>query len=463
MQSKKSTGESLPAMSAKNDTKNAKEKADQSNDIETKRVAVIGAGISGLAVASILADQGLEVRVFEAKPTLGGLVACSYEHGNLFHRVGGHVFNSKDPKVHHWFWSKFNQDEEFLKAKRKAAIFLDKSFIPYPIELSLASLPATHSSQILRELIDLCHSSSMQDAKEFDSFESFLLGNFGKTLCNLYFFNYNKKIWNRDLAQIPLDWLDGKLPMAKPEQIILDNIISSQDDMVHSTFYYPRRDGSQFIVDRLSYGLNIRHKEVTRIQATGARLQVNEDSNDLFDHVVFTGDVRMLVDILSNELTQGIGIDETLYRCVKRLDSNATTNLLCECDANDYSWIYLPDSDILFHRMIMTGNFSPHNNAPCIPDSRITCTVEYSGHCEMDKLISELDKLPFRPRPISYNYCEASYIIHTQETSLVTSRLQRLLEKASIYCCGRFAEWKYCNMDAAIASAMEVADKICYG
>ena len=57
-----------------------------------KKVAVIGAGISGVSVARMLNEKA-EVTVFEKKDKPGGLIACDVVDGNLYHKVGGHVFN----------------------------------------------------------------------------------------------------------------------------------------------------------------------------------------------------------------------------------------------------------------------------------------------------------------------------------------------------------------------------------
>jgi UDP-galactopyranose mutase len=35
-----------------------------------------------------------------------------------------------------------------------------------------------------------------------------------------------------------------------------------------------------------------------------------------------------------------------------------------------------------------------------------------------------------------------------------------LLAEHGIFCCGRFAEWRYYNMDAAIESAFNVTSKL---
>lgn len=97
------------------------------------KIAIIGAGISGVSCASLLQDKGHEVQVFEKNDRIGGLIQCDLVDGNLFHKVGGHVFNAKDKQVLDWFWSHFDQTEEFYKAKRKAKIWMNDKYIGYPI------------------------------------------------------------------------------------------------------------------------------------------------------------------------------------------------------------------------------------------------------------------------------------------------------------------------------------------
>ena len=144
-----------------------------------QKFAIVGSGISGLACANILLENNLIPTVFEGKKNNGGLISCSKENGNLFHRVGGHVFNSKNEKVSQWFWKRFDKKNEFLKAKRNAVIYMSKKFIDYPIELNLNQLDSSVAKLIINELIDL---SLKKKYLNYNSFEEFLENNFGRTL-----------------------------------------------------------------------------------------------------------------------------------------------------------------------------------------------------------------------------------------------------------------------------------------
>ena len=421
--------------------------------------AVIGSGISGLSVSALLRQRGHSISLFEGR-NIGGLVSCSSEQGSLFHRVGGHVFNSRNQHVLDWFWSFFDKEDEFLSASRRAVIAIGSSFVDYPIELNLHQLSRSLSSHVVEELVELASVRDVDQDFRPGNFRDFLLNTFGATLCDIYFFKYNAKIWQRDLETMSLDWLDGKLPMATPLEIIKSNILGSKDSMVHSTFFYPKHGGSQFIANRLASGVNINRHNVDSIQLIcDDALSIN-GADAAYAAVFYTGDIRNLKSLLSDSLLAKLNLDEDCWKKISLLSSNPTTTMLCECDANEYSWVYLPGDDTAIHRIIMTGNFSPENNGPLIPPSRITCTIEHSGYLSENEMEKEASRLPFNVKPLAYNFCDSSYIVHGHGTRDLVSRVVHELAKVNIHCVGRFAEWQYYNMDAAIEASMKLVDSV---
>lgn len=415
-----------------------------------KKAFVIGSGISGLSISRMLSKQ-YDVKILEKAEKKGGLIKCERVDGNLFHRVGGHVFNSKNAEVLNWFWNHFNRDTEFLSAKRNAKILFNGKLIGYPIENFLYELPVEQARTIVLELLQILKQGN-KDVSTYKNFEDFLKGNFGNALYDLYFGPYNTKIWNTDISKVPLGWLDGKLPMPKIDEVILSNIIKKEEaGMVHATFYYPKRDGSQFIVNRLSETLDITTSyDVTSIKSNG-HLSINNSLNS--DVIVYCGDVRKLyavIDIEDAELQQAL-------QAVKELPSNGTSNVLCETDDNDISWLYLPEDKFKAHRIIYTGNFSDTNNEGT---NRKTCVVEFSGKHEQADMIKELELLPGNLKPLAFNYEPNSYVIQNIETRNQISTLKSLLAKYNIYLLGRFAEWEYHNMDKCVEGALELSKQL---
>jgi len=325
-----------------------------------KKVAIIGGGVSGLSIAHCLKDR-YEVRVYEAESRPGGLIKCNRVDGNLYHIVGGHVFNSKRKDVLDWFWNFFDREKEFVKTNRNACVFLEKP-VGYPIENHIYEMTDDLQKMIVDDLLQIAKNG----LKEPANFEDFLKCRFGDTLYELYFKPYNEKIWKRRLSDVSLDWLEGKLPMPTVEEMILNNFRKEKETgMVHSSFYYARINGSQFIADRLAQNLDIVYdKVIERISREKTRWTIDGET---FDKIVYTGNIKNVPAVFAD-----IPLSKNVNREIANLEYHGTTSVLCTIDKNPYSWIYMPDNRYQSHRMICTGNFADSNNA----ESMTSATVE---------------------------------------------------------------------------------------
>ena len=323
-----------------------------------KKVLIIGSGISGLSIGRMLSDK-YDLEILEREEQCGGMIKCERVNGNLFHKVGGHVFNSHNQDVLNWFWGQFNRDEEFLKALRNAKIHLGGQIIGYPLENFLYQLPEQKLKPIVEELLQKLSEKKIY-ISDYRNFKDFLIGNFGNELYELYFGPYNSKIWNTNLENVPLDWLDGKLPMPNLHEVIYNNIVKKEEsNMVHSSFFYAKKDGSQFIVNRLAEGLPINCSyNVSSIELIDNNHLTVNNGDRIADVLIYCGDVRQLHKMIQ---IKDAPLQEALLK-VAVLPSNGTSNVLCETDPNDLSWLYLPELKYKAHRIIYTGNFSSTNN-----------------------------------------------------------------------------------------------------
>lgn len=410
---------------------------------------IIGAGISGLAVANILQDTGNQVIIFEKQSRPGGMIKCDTINGSLFHCTGGHVFNTKRNDVLKWFWEHFNKDTEFIQAFRNSAVVMaNGTNIPYPIENHIYKLEEKTQKAFINDLLEI---SKKTDDKPIN-FEDFLKKQFGRTLYDLYFHPYNYKIWRRDLNKVPLSWLEGKLPMPTVEEMIYNNMNHVEERIfVHSAFYYPTKGGSQFLANRLSERLDIRYNTpVTKILYNKNHLTVN---NIHADRIIFCGNVKELPFIIKD--CKGINIDSYI-ESIEKLDFHGTTSVFCEIEKNDYSWLYLPSSKYDSHRIICTGNFSKNNDTLNI----MTGTIEFTDYISKDNILNNLRNMPYSPKYLTHHFEPYTYPIQDNHTRKMILSLKKNLDLHGIYLVGRFAEWEYYNMDMAIASGIDLIKQI---
>lgn len=417
-----------------------------------KRIAIIGAGVSGLTAAQMLKNHA-DVVVFERETKAGGLIRCERVNGSLFHTCGGHVFNTKNQMLLDWFWQQFDKEQEFHRKDRNSVIALPNGqHIPYPIENFAYLLDEQTQKSFIQDLLHIA--TTEKNETQITNFQTFLQSRFGDTLYKLYFEPYNKKVWRRELSDVPIDWLTGKLPMPTVEEMIYNNFNRiAERQFVHSTFYYEKEGGSQLIANRLAEGLNIRYNaDISKVSLANNFWSIDRD---VFDVVIFCGNIKELPNIIQ-------GLDLKGYtQSIKNLLYHGTTSVFCEIDANPYSWMYLPDDKYRAHRIICTGNFALSNNGR-VADGRTTATVEFTDKISKDEIMENLHCIPLHPMYITHKYNQYTYPIQQSDTRDMVASLKQYLSTKGFYMTGRFADWEYYNMDAAMAAAMNVVKKYNY-
>jgi protoporphyrinogen oxidase len=425
-----------------------------------KKIAIIGAGVSGMSAAHFLKNS-TDVTVFERDSHPGGLIKCRRIDGSLFHTCGGHVFNSKRQDVLDWFWSKFDKESEFIKADRNSCVFMDKNGttlehedIPYPIENHMYFFDKVTQEAFYEDLeeIDKVKGANAKFT-DYNNFGDFLRWRFGNTLYKMYFQPYNEKVWRRDLTTVPMSWMEGKLPMPTTQEMRDNNANKVEEKtFVHSTFWYEKNNGSQYLADKLSEGLNIKYNcDIDRIELIGGNWIV---LGEQFDVVIFCGNIKDMVKMIE-------GVNINAYKSpIASLEYHGTTSVFCEIDNNPYSWIYQPSRRHDSHRIICTGNFSKSNNGESIPNGRITATIEFTDEISKDEILDNLQRIPLNPKYIDHKYNKYTYPIQDTNTRTLIKNIKTNLAPYGFYFTGRFADWEYYNMDVAIGAAMDLVKSL---
>lgn len=408
---------------------------------------IIGAGISGLSIANMLKERGEKVVVFESENRPGGMIKCDRINGSLFHRTGGHVFNTKRNDVLDWFWKHFDKEKDFIKAERNSSVAMpDGKMISYPIENHVYMLGDNYIKAFIQDLINIVKAGEQKP----ENFEEFLRYRFGETLFQLYFQPYNYKVWRRDLTKVPLSWLEGKLPMPSVQEMIYNNINHIEEkDFVHSSFYYAKYDGSQFLANKLAENITIYYNSpINEIVRDKNKWVVNGINAD---RIIFCGNIKQLPELLKDK------IDIAHFEVpIQNLESHGTTTVFCEIERNPYSWIYMPSNNHYSHRIICTGNFSPTNNSK----NKMTGTIEFTDYISKEQIEVNLSKIPFSPKYLTHHYEHYTYPIQSSSTRNMIKSLKNIIEPKGIFILGRFAEWEYYNMDVAMGASIDLVKRL---
>ena len=99
--------------------------------VRPKEVAVIGAGPAGLTAAYKLQLAGVQVTLFEASGSVGGM-AKSFDLWGQIVDLGPHRFFSSDPRVNEFWLESVNY--EYVMVNRLTRIYYKNRFFSYPIQ-----------------------------------------------------------------------------------------------------------------------------------------------------------------------------------------------------------------------------------------------------------------------------------------------------------------------------------------
>ncbi|EIJ4041784.1 NAD(P)-binding protein [Campylobacter jejuni] len=410
------------------------------------KIGIIGAGISGISIARLLKDN-FEVEVLERLPVIGGIARTKDVNGMAYHINGGHCFDSKYEDVKDFVFGKILSKDNWNYMPRKAQVLFKNNWINYPIEFSIKEIDKIDTNlafNITKEMFNASY-------KKGKNLQEWFINHFGPTLAKEYFIPYNTKIWGVEPKNMDSIWIEDdkqmKLPVPTKENFYCSILNKKEffDNMTHRYFYYPKTNNQNTFIEAMAEGVNIvTNYQVNNIQKENNQWVVNGEKK--YDILINTSPLDLIPNILNN-------IPNNILEYFKKLKFNKVTNILWETDGSlDFTWGYIPDPKIGFHRISNTGSIVN-------PKSKF-CTTEAIGEISYEKLVQEGKKIPFLKNPLDYNVTEHAYVFF--DLNYVESKTKTIeyLNSINLISHGRFGEWEYYNMDICIKRSIDLAKKI---
>jgi protoporphyrinogen oxidase len=401
------------------------------------KIGVLGAGISGLSIGRLLA-QNFEVELLEKNAIQGGIARTQQAEGVTYHPVGGHCFNSKYPDVLEFVFNEVLPKNEWHQIVRNAVIKLKGNEVSYPIEYAIQQIYAFAPELAINITRDFL---AANDDHVYENLEDWFRKKFGNTLADEYFIPYNTKIWNRPPSEMSPGWVDGKLPIPDKNSFFKGLISNETDKMPHASFFYPDTNNQNTFIDKLAEGLNITCNYQINSVAKDERGKWIVNDDRAYDLIISTLPLNVLPSLIK-------GTPAQILAAADKLKYNKVTTMFWETEETERTWTYVPDAENLFHRYIHVGNFfSPKKNYSI---------TEVIGERTREEMIENGKKDPFLKRPVDYNVSEHAYVVFDENYDSATKEVKDYLKGLDIYTLGRFGEWQYYNMDVCIKSSIDL-------
>lgn len=396
---------------------------------------ILGAGPAGLAFAGSLLKMGEDsFLVLEKEASAGGLCRSVDVDGYPFDIGGGHFLDVRDTKVNEFLFQ-YMPECEWNQFDRDSRIDLGGVLIGHPIESNIWQLDIDRQVQYLKAIAAAgCNTGLVKP----EGFADWIYWKLGERIAADYMLPYNRKMFGDDLAHLGTYWME-KLPDVSFEETLLSCLTRRPygTEPGHSQFYYPKRFGFGELWNRMADALGERieyRKQVKRIDFK-KREAVTADAGVYRADMIVTTIPWQEIDVFDH-------MPEEIRRTIKLLKhTSVMTEYFPENLNTKAHWIYYPDLNIPYHRILARHNFLPGSRG-------------YWTETNRDRVVTAGES-----RHFSY-INDYAYPLNTIDKPDIMKRLLGWCEERSVYGLGRWGEHRHYNSDVTVHTAMELAQRL---
>lgn len=426
---------------------------------------VLGAGVSGLAVANHLQSHGKQTVLIESAPTAGGLTR-TVNIDNFCYDYSGHLLHLSKYELPSSIPYANLKDNTWQRIDKNAVCYLGGEFIPTPVQYNMGYLPRP----LLGECTDSYYRRPSISDNNDPTFRDFIVSGFGETLSDVFLIPQNEKT-----LSVSLDHLSQKAVrrfFPHPD----DNLIRAGIEKLNkdkkeynSLFWYPKKGGIQLLVD--GFAKNIKNlnllEEIIFIDLVNHIAKSINGTKYVWDILISSIPLKRFCEICN---------DKELNQYAKKLTCGSTVifNIGAKNRLNAHlkgiHWIYVPDRSLPFYRV---GIYSNMSNGVC-PVNYHSFYIEVGiPYDEIDTVnvvdlyndsIKSLENLKWINSADIISSCtqiiKYSYVHHTPQRDDILDKIKTKLETYGVFLTGRYGTWDYISMEDAIFSSIEIADKL---
>lgn len=362
---------------------------------------VVGSGLYGAVFAHEARKAGKSVLVIDKRPNIAGNVYTEEIEKIHVHKYGAHIFHTNNKKVWNYItqFAEFNRFTNSPVANYKGELY-SLPFNMYTFNKMWGVVTPEEAKAKIEE-------QRKEITKEPENLEEQAISLVGRDIYEKLIKGYTEKQWGRDCRELPA-FIIKRLPV----RLTFDN------NYFNALYQGIPVGGYTKMVENLLDGIEVR--------LNTEYLENKEALDALAEKVIYTGPIDAYFGYELGTLEYRSVRFETELLDQENYQGNAAVN---------YTDRQTPWTRIIEHKWFEFGKDSEGNDIPKTVISR-----EYSSEWKLGD--------------------EPYYPVNDEKNGALYARYKKMAEKEEkVIFGGRLGEYKYYDMDAVIASSLELCEK----
>ena len=362
---------------------------------------VVGSGLYGAVFAHEARKAGKSVLVIDKRPNIAGNVYTEEIEKIHVHKYGAHIFHTNNKKVWNYItqFAEFNRFTNSPVANYKGELY-SLPFNMYTFNKMWGVVTPEEAKAKIEE-------QRKEITKEPENLEEQAISLVGRDIYEKLIKGYTEKQWGRDCRELPA-FIIKRLPV----RLTFDN------NYFNALYQGIPVGGYTKMVENLLDGIEVR--------LNTEYLENKEALDALAEKVIYTGPIDAYFGYELGTLEYRSVRFETELLDQENYQGNAAVN---------YTDRQTPWTRIIEHKWFEFGKDSEGNDIPKTVISR-----EYSSEWKLGD--------------------EPYYPVNDEKNGALYARYKKMAEKEEkVIFGGRLGEYKYYDMDAVIASALDMCER----
>ncbi len=363
---------------------------------------VVGSGLYGSIFAHEAKTRGKSVLVVDKRPHVAGNIYTEKMEGIPVHKYGAHIFHTNNERVWNYItqFAQFNRFTNSPVANYKGELYS----LPFNMYTFNKMWGVTTPQEAAAKIEEQKREAAITEPANLEEQAVSLVG---RDIFEKLVKGYTEKQWGRDCKELPA-FIIKRLPV----RLTFDN------NYFNALYQGIPIGGYTRLVENLLEGIEVR--------LCTDYLEHREELDALADKVVYTGPIDGFYDYRLGALEYRSVYFETEVLDLPNFQGNAAEN---------YTDRETPWTRIIEHKWFVFGKDEEGREFPKTVISR-----EYS--------------LEWKPGDEPY------YPVNDERNSLLYREYRKLAdEEKKVIFGGRLGEYRYYDMDAVIAAALELCDR----